>query len=77
MKKSILKGGALLLLLILLIGCSKEVKGANSVEPGYWRSSARPELEKVIEMKNKMNVGDDEFIVFYVRDDADYEPWAL
>ncbi len=73
---------AAVLVVLLATGCagtakSSTAKKAVTVEPGYWKSAAKPELATVIEMKNNMNVGDDEFIVFYVRDDQDYDPWAL
>ena len=72
---------AIALLLALLTGCvgtSNAAAGnATTVEPGYWKSDAKPELAKVIELKDSMNIGDDEFAVFYVRADKDYDPWAL
>ena len=73
---------AAVLVVLLATGCagtakSSTAKKAVTVEPGYWKSAAKPELATVIEMKNNMNIGDDEFIVFYVRDDRDYDPWAL
>ena len=73
--------------LAIFTGCQKKgsVAGVNgaalmtevSVEPGYWESVENPGLDKVIELKNSLNIKDDEFVVFYVREDEDYEPWAL
>ena len=72
---------AVALLLAFLTGClgTSNAAGGNatSVEPGYWKSDAKPELAKVIELKDSMEIGEDEFVVFYVRPDKDYEPWAL
>lgn len=72
---------AVALLLALFTGCvgtSNATGGdATTVEPGYWKSDAKPELAKVIELRDSMGIGEDEFVVFYVRPDKDYEPWAL
>lgn len=72
---------AALIILAVLAGCagmSNAGKGETvKVEPGYWKNDANPALEKVIELKEKLNTKDDEFVVFYVRNDKDYEPWAL
>lgn len=79
--KSIAVLCVLTLVLAVFCGCVSD-SGSNQgtsfkVEPGYWESNANPALAKVVELKQKLAIADDEFAVFYVRTDGQYEPWAL
>ena len=71
---------AIVLLLSLIIGCtttSNEKTVIKTVEPGFIEASGNVELEKIVTAKEKLNVSDDEFVVFYYREDGDYDPWAI
>ena len=77
------------MLICIFTGCNKKevtseeatsgsaVSSEKSVEPGYWKSDSNPALAKVMELKKNLDIKDNEFVVFYVREDCDYEPWAL
>ena len=69
------------ILVALFVGCSttaaKKTVSIKTVEPGFIEAGGKAELEKVVAVKNALNVTDDEFVVFYYREDGDYEPWAL
>ena len=72
---------AILLLLSLIFGCSstdsKKKVTITTVEPGYIEAGGKAELELIVAAKEKLNVTDDEFVVFYYRPDGDYDPWAI
>ena len=71
---------AIVLLLSLIFGCtttSNEKTVITTVEPGFIEASGNVELEKIVTAKEKLNVSDDEFVVFYYREDGNYDPWAI
>lgn len=61
----------------LALMCSLFAQTGKKVEPGYWDSKANDDLEKAIQVKNKLQIADDEFAILYVRKDKSYDSWAL
>jgi Type II secretory pathway, pullulanase PulA and related glycosidases len=53
------------------------VKGQVSGEPGTFENAAPAGLASVIALNAKLAPKADEFVVYYVRPDKNYEPWAL
>lgn len=45
--------------------------------PGSFDNAAPAKMKDVLALDEKLNPKDDEFIVYYVRKDANYAPWAL
>lgn len=46
-------------------------------KPGSFDNSAPKEMSSVLALDSKLNIKDDEFVVYYVRKDKDYAKWAL
>jgi secreted pullulanase len=46
-------------------------------EPGYWEDTGNSKIPNVLSLEKKLDIKDDEFAVFYVRDDAEYDRWGL
>lgn len=49
----------------------------DSGAPGSFDNAAPSQMSEVLALDAKLNPGDDEFVVYYVRKDANYAPWAL
>lgn len=49
----------------------------DSGAPGSFDNAAPSQMSEVLALDAKLNPTDDEFVVYYVRKDANYEPWAL
>lgn len=64
-----------LILLVCCAGCAGSKKAA--VEPGTVEDAPPAGLEKVLHLHEKLAVSDDEFIIYYVRQDEKYDDWAL
>lgn len=52
-------------------------KGALSAAPGTFENAAPAGLPEVIKLSEKLQPKEDELVIFYVRKDKDYAPWAL
>ena len=52
-------------------------KGLVSGVPGTFENAAPAGLPAVIALNNKLNPSDDELVIYYIRSDKAYEPWAL
>ncbi len=50
---------------------------ADSAVPGSFDNAAPSKMADVLRVDSKLNPADDEFVVYYVRSDADYSKWAL
>lgn len=68
---------------VLVFSCASGSGNAGSgdalmsAEPGTYEDAAPAGLDKVIALNEKLSPADDELVVYYVRPDGDYEPWAL
>lgn len=51
--------------------------GAESAEPGTFENSAPAGLERVLAVDAKLSPSKNELVVYYVRNDGNYGPWAL
>lgn len=52
-------------------------KGALSAAPGTFENAAPAGLPEVIKLSEKLQPKEDELVIFYIRKDKDYAPWAL
>ncbi len=78
MKKTIV-GTVFFYLLLVLFSCTS-VSGksdAETVQPGSYENAAHKGLDKVLLLDKKLNQKNDELIIYYVRSDKNYAPWAL
>lgn len=50
---------------------------AEHGQPGSFRDASPKEMKSVLALDGKIKPGDDELVVYYVRQDKKYEPWAL
>ncbi len=50
---------------------------AESGKPGSFDNAAPQGLQAVLDLDSKLNPGNDEFVVYYVRPDSSYADWAL
>lgn len=59
---------------VFLLSCALSAKSGPA---GEYEDASPANLKTVLAVDEKLNVQDDELVVYYVRSDADYEPWAL
>ncbi|AFG38380.1 pullulanase-associated domain-containing protein [Spirochaeta africana] len=64
-----------LLTALLLFGCASFA--GPEAEPGTIEMRQHPDMDKVLNAADQVEVADDEFAVFYYRPDEDYEDWAM
>lgn len=64
-----------ILVLAVLAGISFAT--AQSAVPGTFENAAPAGLEKILQADKKVNPSENELVVYYLRDDASYENWAL
>ena len=50
---------------------------ADSGTPGTFENAAPEAMKEVLELDKKLSPSDDEFVIYYVRKDKNYAPWAL
>ncbi|MBO5235861.1 MAG: alpha-amylase [Spirochaetaceae bacterium] len=72
----------LILAVALLFSCASGTSAGSgdalmSADPGAYEDAAPAGLDKVIALNEKLAPSDDELVVYYVRPDKNYEPWAL
>lgn len=63
-------------LLLLVSNVIFAISGESGV-PGSYDNAAPAGMKSVLELDKKLNISDDEFVVYYVRSDKDYDKWAL
>lgn len=56
---------------------SSAVFSQNSGKPGSFENAAPAQMQEVLALDAKLNPKGDEFVVYYVRKDKNYAPWAL
>ncbi|MFW5801599.1 MAG: pullulanase-associated domain-containing protein [Spirochaeta sp.] len=59
----------------LLFGCA--TADGPQAEPGTLEMKQHPDMDKVLSAAEQVDVDEDEFAVFYYREDENYEDWAL
>ncbi|HZK20625.1 MAG TPA: type I pullulanase [Treponemataceae bacterium] len=66
--------------MLFSVSCSSN-KGASSqgmvVEPGFWEDTGNPKTQDVLALEKQLDIQDDEFAIFYVRNDEKYDRWGL
>lgn len=50
---------------------------AESGKPGSFHDASPSQLKDVLSVDSKIKPGDDELVIYYVRNDKNYGPWAL
>lgn len=64
-------------LALLAFSFSHALFAADSGAPGSFENAAPSEMSDVLALDEKLSPSDDEFVVYYVRRDKNYAPWAL
>ncbi|MGP1576632.1 MAG: alpha-amylase family glycosyl hydrolase [Treponema sp.] len=62
-------------LLLCCAGCT--AKGSPAVAPGTVEDAPPAGLEKALQLHEKLGITNDEFAIYYVRQDEKYDDWAL
>lgn len=75
MKKLLLAAVAALSFVAGAFAKSNEIVPA--AVPGTFENAAPKKMKDVLALDSKLKIADDEFVIYYVRNDGDYKPWAL